>query len=287
MGIVVTLAGASLRGWGVHTWWGVIGEQRGPTPAHVPFMVSIVPAIVLVLVATLSRESSDRRMWFGPAVAVTAMMWLLQVVAWILLYADLTAIEVPAGGSWLMLAGLALTIAGGLGYARSCHRRQPIEVASRLRGTPATWALVGAGVAVVGATLPIWGRDNPWGTPLPPIPVGVNPRSDWGAVNWWGVLGPDPGDEVGALTELTIVGAPAVVLALVLLVPLTVKGQRRWFGPAVAAAAAMWIVWVIAWWGIYEDHVDSVTIDAGSLLMVVGLFFAAAAALSDAADELP
>ena len=204
-------------------WWGVIGEQRGPTPAHVPFMVSIVPAIVLVLVATLSRESSDRRMWFGPAVAVTAMMWLLQVVAWILLYADLTAIEVPAGGSWLMLAGLALTIAGGLGYARSCHRRQPIEVASRLRGTPATWALVGAG-----------GRARACAA---------------GAAHGQG--------------------------------PKTVVRPRRRRRCRDVDRVGDRLV------GIYEDHVDSVTIDAGSLLMVVGLFFAAAAALSDAADELP
>ena len=129
---------------------------------------------------------------FGPAVAVTALMWLLQVVAWILLYADLTTIEVPAGGSWLMLAGLVLTIAGGLGDARSWHRRQPVEVPSGLRYTPARWALAGAGAAIIGASSPLWSRDNPWGTPRPPIPVGVNPRSDWGAVNWWGCCARTP-----------------------------------------------------------------------------------------------
>ena len=186
-----------------------------------------------------------------------------------------------------MLAGLVLTIAGGLGDARSWHRRQPIEVPSGLRGTPARWALAGAGAAIIGASSPLWSRDNPWGTPRLPIPVGVNPRSDWGAVNWWGVLGPDPGDAVGSLTELTVVAAPAVVLALALLLPPALKGLRRWFGPAVPAAAAMWIVWVIAWWGIYEDHIDSVPLDAGALLLVQGLLFTTAAALSDAADELP
>lgn len=122
---------------------------------------------------------------------------------------------------------------------------------------------------------------------MPPIPVGVNPRSDWGAVNWWGVLGPDPRDDVGPLTELAVVAAPAVVLALALLVPLTVASLRRWFGPAVAAAAVMWLVWVVAWWGIYEDHIDSVELDAGALLLALGLLFTTAAAMSDAAAELP
>jgi hypothetical protein len=115
----------------------------------------------------------------------------------------------------------------------------------------------------------------------------VNPRSDWGSVNWWGVLGPDPRDLIGSLTEVTVVAAPAVVLALTLLVPLSFKGLRRWFGPAVAAAALMWLVWVIAWWGIYEDHTDSVALDAGSLLLALGLLCTTGAALSDAAEELP
>ncbi|HEX7247138.1 MAG TPA: hypothetical protein VF351_03455, partial [Actinomycetota bacterium] len=186
----------------------MIGEQRGPTPVHVPFMVSVAPAIVLVAVAVLSRSSSARRMWFGPAVAVTALMWLLQVIAWILLYSDLTTIEVPAGGSWLMLAGLVLAIVGGIGDARSWHRRRPIAVATGVRGTPALWALVGAGVAIVGATSTLWSRDNPWGTPLPPIPRGVNPDANYReAVTWWGVLGPDPRDAVGSLAELTVVAA--------------------------------------------------------------------------------
>ena len=86
-----------------------------------------------------------------------------------------------------------------------------------------------------------------------------------------GVLRPDPGDAVGALTELTVVAAPAVVLTLALLLPLALKGLRRWFGPTVAAAAVMWLVWVVAWWGIYEDHIDSVPLDAGALLLVLGL----------------
>ncbi|HEX7247948.1 MAG TPA: hypothetical protein VF351_07600, partial [Actinomycetota bacterium] len=83
------------------------------------------------------------------------------------------------------------------------------------------------------------------------------------------------------------VAAPAVVLALVVLLPLAVKSLRRWFGPAVAAAAVMWLVWVVAWWGIYEDHIDSVPLDAGALLLVLGFLFMTGAAVSDAAEELP
>jgi len=286
-GIGLTLIGASLEGWGDHTWWGVIGDQRGPTPAHVPFMVSVAPAIVVVVIATLSLRMRGIRLWFGPAVAVAALMWLAQVVAWIFLYRDLTGETAPATGAWLMVAGLALTIGGALLDTISHHRRLPPRLATGLRDTPAMGAIAGLVAAFLGATAPIWGRDNPWGAPLPPIPVGVNPDANYDeTVTWWGVLGPDPDRLVGVVTELTIVVLPAVIVALSALLPLLVRPVRRWFGPAVAAAATMWLVWMLAWWGIYEDHVDSVTWDAGSVMMALGLLVATGAALADASEEL-
>jgi hypothetical protein len=71
-----------------------------------------------------------------------------------------------------MLAGLVLTMAGGVVDTVAWHRRRPIAVPTGLRGSPASWALAGAGVAIIGASLPLWSRSNPWGTPRPPIPVG-------------------------------------------------------------------------------------------------------------------
>ncbi len=99
------------------------------------------------------------------------------------------------------------------------------------------------------------------------------------------MLGPDPRNLVmeAELAVALIPAAIAVTLAVVLLI---IRPWRRWLGPAVSAATTMWFVWLVAWWGIYEDHVDSVAWLEGFDLMFLGLVAATGAALADGWEQL-
>jgi hypothetical protein len=48
----------------------------------------------------------------------------------------------------------------------------------------------------------------------------------------------------------------------------------------------MWFMWFVAWWGIYEDHVDSVEWGLGLMVMIVGFVVAVGGALVDGLDTL-
>jgi hypothetical protein len=284
-GFAVTLLGASIEGFASNTWWGVIGDPPGETAVHVPFMVSGAPALVLGIAIVLPLIARPLRLWFGPAVAMSAIMWIGQLAAWILLYRDLTSAVVPSGGSVVMILGLLVTAAAGIADAVD-RRRRTSGSHARDRKPPIVAAAALAAVAI-GASLPVLARNNRWGTPVPPIPRGVNPpKRGTSFETWWGILGPDPQQAVGPIAQLAVVALPLLVLVVALVLSLSAPSARPWFGPAVAVGTLMWFAWFVAWWGIYEDHVDSVEWGLGFMVMLVGLTVAFGAALVDGLDEL-
>ena len=284
-GFGVTLFGASIEGFASNAWWGVIGDPPGETAGHVPFMVSWAPAIVLGVAIGLPLVARPLRPWFGPAVAMASLMWIGQLAAWLLLYLDLTSAVVPSGGSLVMIAGLVATTSAGIGDAVARRRRTSEPVAPD--GKASIVALTALATVVIGASLPVLSRNNRWGTPVPPIPKGVNPpnRGD-AAETWWGILGPDPQQAVEPLTQLTVVALPLLLIAVAVVPSLSVSSARAWFGPAVAFGTLMWFMWFVAWWGIYEDHVDSVEWGLGFMVMIVGFVVAFGGALVDGLDAL-
>jgi len=285
-GIATAVIGATMPGWDGSTWWGVIGDPIGTSAPHVPFMVSLAPLIVVVVNVVVPLRAPSMRPWFGPAVATSSLLMLGQIFAWTMLYRSLTDARPPSGGSLVMLVGLVLALGASLADWGSWQRYLGARRSPSARRWPAVVALGGIALTVLGAGLPLWSRSNPWGPPRPPIPSGVNPgREPGAALTWWEVLGPDPRNLVmeAELAVALIPAAIAVTLAVVLLI---IRPWRRWLGPAVSAATTMWFVWLVAWWGIYEDHVDSVAWLEGFDLMFLGLVAATGAALADGREQL-
>ncbi len=100
-------------------------------------------------------------------------------------------------------------------------------------------------------------------------------------VTWWGVVDPDPRGGLH-LSSILVAAVPAAGAVFVAVLRLTSESRRRWFGPMVGVAAAVWLLEVVAGHVVYDDHASGVDPHAGLFLIGVGLLVCIVAATYDA-----
>ena len=140
----------------------------------------------------------------------------------------------------------------------------------RLITAAAVVSLAGLAVAIWGAFLPLWEVNNSYDRRFPELPV-----------TWWGVIDPDPRHGV-LITSIMVAGVAAAVAVCVALLTLTARRRRAWFGPMLGTVATVWLLELMAWRFVYDDHATVVDGHIGFFLMAVGLAVCIVAAIIDA-----
>ncbi len=133
--------------------------------------------------------------------------------------------------------------------------------------------LAGLAAAIWGAFLPLWQVNNSYDERFAELPV-----------TWWGVIDPNPRNGV-LITSIMVAGVAAAVAVCAAVFTLTSERRRRWFGPMVGTAAAVWLLELAAWHFVYDDHATAVDPHIGFFLMAAGLLVCVGAAIVDATPD--